>query len=124
MTRTIHEHVVGNELGIVLIGRNHICLHSLKVCLVSYCSYDVVSLKAVNLNNWNMESVENILDDRYRHFNVFRSFLTLCLIGRKSLMTEGLAVVEGYGKMCWFLFRKNLVKSVTEAHDCACVHTL
>ena len=71
-----------------------------------------------------MESVENILDDRYRHFDVFRGLLTLCLIGRKSLMTEGLAVVEGNGKMCWLLLRKNLVKSVTETHDCACVHTL
>ena len=91
---------------------------------MGYCSYDVVSLKAVNVNNWNMESVENILDDRYRHFDVFGGLLTLSLIGRKSLMTEGLSVVEGNGKMCWFLFRKNLVKRIAEAHDGACVHTL
>ena len=49
MTRTIHEYVFGNELGIVFVRRNHIGLHTCKICLVGDSSDDVVSLKSVNL---------------------------------------------------------------------------
>ena len=121
-TGTIHEHVVTDELPIVLVGGEHVGLYAGQTSLCGERTNHVVGLKAVGLKHRCAEGVEYVLYYWHRSLYVFRASLALCLVFGVGFMTEsGSAGVESHADMCWFLLFQHLVERVDKAHYGRCI---
>ena len=116
MTRTIHVYLVCYELGIVLIRRKHENIHSIVLCHLRYCAYDIICLVTLNLQYGDVVGLQYIFYNRYARTNVLRGFFTLCLVLSKGFVTESLAMIKCHSEMGGFLFLHNLVERVAESH--------
>ena len=60
---TVHDDVGAHELGVVLVGRDHVHLESALGRLQGQCADDVVGLEARHLEQGNAVGADNLLDD-------------------------------------------------------------
>ena len=115
MARLEHKDVWCDELPIVFVGSEHIGLHTGLPSFGSQRADDVVSLKAVGLQDGDVHGLQNLLDIGHTELDVFRCFLALSLIGWVGLVAERLAVVEGHAEMGGMLFVDDLPQRVAKA---------
>ena len=124
MTRTEHENIVTNQLCIILIRREHISFYAFFTRLQGNGSDDIICLETIYLQDRDMVSLQDVFDDWYREFDVFRCLFTLCFVCWKSFMAEGLAMVESYRYMGRFLLGKYLVEGIAEPHYTRSIESL
>ena len=117
VARSEDEHVVAHQLTVVLVGREHVCLHTGFACFRGECADNVVSLEAVYLQHGDVHRRDDVLNNRYRGAYVLGRGFALRLVRRERLVAEGLAVVECHADVRGLLFGEYLVERVHEAHD-------
>ena len=115
MARTVDIHVVGHELPVVFVGREHVGGHALAAETRGHGADNVVGLEAVYLQDGYAVGFENALDDRHGELDVFRCLLALGLILGECLMAERPAVVEGHTDVGGTLLGEHLVERVHES---------
>ena len=117
--RAVHEHVVGDELAVVLVRRHHVGGEALARGLGGKRAYDVVGLIARHLDDMDAPCLDNLLDDGYGEGDVLGLFVALGLVFGVELVAEGVAAgrVEADGHVLRIFLAHNLVKDVGEAVD-------
>ena len=124
MSRTEHIYILPYQLTIIFIRCEHVGLYTFLSSLNRHSTNDIISLKTIHLEDGNVVGLEYVFDDWHRELDVFRCLFSLGFIGRKSLMAEGLTMVESYCDMSWFLLGKYLVEGIAEPHDTRSVEPL
>ena len=89
MTGTIHEHMIGNELAVVLVGRRHIDFVSGFFAHVGERADDVIRLETGDFENGYIHRLEELLDDGNRLADVFRGLGALGFVLLVRLVAEG-----------------------------------
>ena len=90
MTRTVDAHPVCDQLAIILIGREHKCLHTIDgISLFCQCSDNIIGLKTIYLQHGNTIGSQQFLDDGNGFLDILRRGFTLCFVCRKLVATEG-----------------------------------
>ena len=124
MTGSVDIDIVPHELSVVLVGGEHIGLDAHASGSGGKGAYHIVGLEAVGLEHGYMVSLENVLDDGHARPDILGRLLALCLVGGKSLVTEGLAVVESHSHVCGLLLGYHLVEGIDEPHYSRCIESL
>ena len=117
MARAIHENILSDELTVVFIGREHIGCDALLAGFCGQCPDDIIGFKAFNLKDRNMESAQDVLDERHAERDILGRFLTLSLVGWEGFMTESLAKIESNTYISRFFFRDNFIEGVDKPED-------
>ena len=94
--RTQHGDALGDELPVVLVGRDHDGLNALFVSLMSQGADDVVGFVSGHFQDGDAIGLQNLLDDGHRKGDGFRRLFALRLIAGKGFVAEGSAMrIEG-----------------------------
>ena len=119
----IHKDVVRDQLAVVLVGRHHVDLESLKGGLLGDGPDHVVRLVAGNLEDRDAISLDDLLDDRHRLADRLGCLLALRLVSFESLVAEGRAGgIERDSDMCRLLPFQDILEAVDEAEDGRGIH--
>ena len=121
MSGTELEDVLAHQLSVVLVGGEHICFDAGNARFHRKSADDVVSLKAIDLQTWDVPRLEQLLDDGHRAFDVLGSLLALRLILRESFVAEGLPVVESHADVSGVLLVDDFLERVHKPHYGRCV---
>ena len=88
MAWAVHVHIASHKLAVVLIGGDHVGLKTMLLCHTGERAYDIVRLKTVLYEYWNVVRLYDILDDWHRLAYILRRGFTLGFVLFKSLMAE------------------------------------
>ena len=123
MSWPVDEHVLRNQLAVVLVWCEHISFYPHRSSFGGEGANYIVGLEAVTLEYGDVECGEQFLYNRYREFYVLGSFFPLCLVFRKSFVAECLPMVESYSNMRGVFFVDDFVQGIAKAQNGRCVHT-
>ena len=88
MTGTIHEHMLGNELSIVLVRRSHIDLKSVLFSLLGERTDHIIRFKTRHFENRYIHSLQKLLYDRHSFLDILGCLRPLGLILLVCLVPE------------------------------------
>ena len=118
MTGTIHEHMVGDELSVVLIRRSHIDLKTSFFALLRERADDVIRFKTGYFQHGYIHGFQNLLDHRHRLADVFRRLGTLRFVLLVRLMTERAALrIKSHPDMCGVDFLEQVLQRDAKTKD-------
>ena len=91
MARAIHEHMLGNQLRVVLIRRSHIDLKTGFFALHRERADDIVRFETGYLEHGYIHRLQQLFDDRNGFADIFGRLGSLRFVLLISLMAEGTA---------------------------------
>ncbi len=117
--RAVHEHAVGDELAVVLVGRHHVCGEPFFAGASRECAYHIVGLISLDLYHRYSVGLEDILDVWYGQSDVFGLFVASGLVFGVLLMAESMAVgrIEAHGDISGILLLEEVVESIYKAEN-------
>jgi len=116
--RPLQQDAFLDELGVVLVGRNHAHLDVVADEALGHRSDDVVGLVALQFENGDAIGANDVLDDGHGAGDVFGLRLTLRLVVGVGLVAERGAVhVESHGDKVGLLLAQQFVEGVHKAID-------
>ena len=125
VSRPAHGDAGPYELGIVLVGGNHLHVYTLFGSHECQSADDIVGLKPRHFDNGDAIGLDDILDVRYRPFDVFRGCFALCLVFRIGFVAKGSAGrVERHRRIVRTEGSKDVFESIDETKYCRGVFTL
>ena len=115
--RTVHEGSGGNQLGIVLVGGNHVGGKTLLFGFSGQGADHVVRFEAFAGELWDVESLQNVLDHRHGKLYRFGRRLPLGLVGIEQLVAEGGFGGVEYGRdMAGTLLAQQVEQGIDKPH--------
>ena len=117
--RPVHEHAVGDQLAVVLVGRHHICGEALLGGDDGEGADDVVGLVVLHLDHADAVGADDAFDVWDGEGDVLGLLVALCLVLGVGLVAEGFAVgrVEADGHVGGILLAEDLLERVAEAEN-------
>ena len=120
--RLVLQHVGTHQLTEVFVGRHHVGGEILLLGHAGQCAYDVVGLEPFHLDQRDVVSFDNLLDDRHRQLDVLGSRGACSLVIFGGLMAERRTLrIEAYRDVRGILLAQQFLECVHKAENGGCV---
>ena len=124
-TGFVHEDVLRDQLGEVLVRGHHIGGISLFFGLLGQCSYDIVGFVTLLYHYRDVHGFQYALDIWHCYANGFRSLVPIGLVFREFLCTAGTpSTIEAHGQMVRPFSFDHIKQRIRESEDGRGIHSL
>ena len=89
VARTIHKHMIGDQLRVILVRRSHIDLKSGLFALLGERTDDIVRFESRYLKHRDIHCLQQLFDDRHGFADIFGCLGSLRFVLLIGLMAEG-----------------------------------